>query len=1138
MLVFCCCFGAATANGQNWVGVLSENPSEPTISTSYNKTNFTGVSIDIPGFYFAERQYKGKTLSCAQLQGGHPILVSGIPELEKISFSIQLPADGNLEVIVESFKYTEYQNIEIVPSSGNIEKNSANIEPEMNEVYNTNSFYPGKMIDSEQPYIVRNKRAQAFQVYPLQYNPVTKVLRFYSNIVFKLIHTEGSGINPLTQSDLGIYPIEGIEPPCQLLSTQDYKSGALPADRGSMLVICPENFRDAILPLVDWKIETGIETEIVNAEQFSNSEEIYNYIKTYYYNHQNLAYLLLVGDGKQIPSYTLPYGASDNQYSYLAGNDHYPDILVGRFSAESIIDVEIQVNKTLQYEKNIGSNSPWLTNATGIASVLGPGDDGESDYQHIRNLLNKLKTTSYTSVNEFFDGSQGGIDTEGNPSTSSIVDKINNGTGIIFYAGHGTPKILATGSLTNDVISNLNNVGKFPVIWSAACEAGNFTNKFCNAEAWMRASNSKGQACGAVASHMASGSQTSFPPMQAQDKIAEILSNPSENLSTLGAVSVTGMMSMNDTYGNAGFATTDTWILFGDPSLRIRTAQPKQLKIEHSGKIGYGRTIYKAKCNSESGFACLSYNGSILGKGPVINGIITLFLDRPADGEFMTLTVTALNCLPVIEKIEVIKTPGLVEFCSPVNHSKTQPISTELKWEAGEGGDPEYYLVYLGTNNPPSNILNGVKVSSTSYKPQLNLDYSKDYYWRVVSVNSYGSNEGKVMTFNTVFKPDEDFESEQKNSKYWIDGGISNWDIDQNNYFDGSKSIKSGQINNNQHSSIIFPIEVKNCDFVSFWSKTSCEPGDKLQFLVNGNLYGEWGGESDWTFHIYKIEPGNHQLEWRYNKDNSSTAGEDAVWLDNLHLPVHLPATVDINENGAVCRDAGFEAIVSAEHYFSMQWETEGDGNFSDYNASSTLYKPGSIESENKTAKLHLKVKGFDGCPVISKTIHLDIHPLPVITLPSDTLISEGSTIMLDATIQGINTYEWKPFGSTDAQIIIDSVSAVNHSKAATLTVTNEQGCTSSKTITVHFNNSSTIDEYKIYPNPSNGNFTLQPLKGSSVIEKMKLVDREGRIVWTNTGTTTIIGSKDFSIKSVASGEYFLINENKQGQSVNTIVIR
>ncbi len=1140
LILFLACFLVPTVlvTGQQWISISTQTPSHSNFICTGSTGSIAEISVEIPGFNLFESFVDGKIVYSPQIPDGHPLLMQGSPDLQKLSFTLQLPANGNMEVSVLSSKYKEYYDIDILPSAGNVIRNESISPLSKGEAFSIDAFFPGELIGFQQPFIVRNTRSQAFQVYPFQYNPVTRVLRFYYQVNFKMIHTGCLGDNPLSETDARINSIDGIEAGVINKQSSVYKSGQLPSERGRMLIICPENYKSALTPLIKWRKQTGIETEIIKAEQFSGPDAIYTYLKKYYYEHGDLAYLLLVGDAKQVPPFMLPYGASDNSYSYLAGNDHYPDILVGRFSAESPEDVEVQVNRILLYEKEPGKDAAWITSVTGIGSTLSPGDDGESDFEHIRNLMKKLKSATYTVTNEMFDGSQGEGDQDGDPVTINIIEKINQGNGIIFYAGHGSPTSWGTGKVTESVVENLNNIGKYPLIWSAACENGNFVDKYCLAEAWTRARNSNGQPTGALAAVMASGAQTSCPPMEAQDEITEMLADPQERISTMGAVTIKGMMAMNDVYETAGYATTDTWILFGDPSLRIRTMLPKQLIVDHKGTIGRGRSSYTLTSNSADGFACISQDGLILGTSIITDGIANFSLNEPVSDEDLTLTVTALNYIPYVAAIEVINLPGNPESCFPLNHSKLQSINSYFSWGCSEGGNPDYYLFYLGTDNPPTNLINGQNISATQFKPRFNFEYDKKYYWKVVTVNSFGRVETRVMDFTTVFEPDEDFEPVFKSRLNWGDGGTKKWENDGTEFFAGKNSIRSGQINKNEFSSLIYPCNVSICDFVSFWSKTSSNQQDKLQFIVDGILVEEWGGLTEWSFHSYKIESGNHQLEWRFTKNTDASAGFNAAWLDNIHLPIHEPVTASVSDYGSVCEGSAFNATASASNYFSLTWQTDGDGYFEDQNIENVVYHPGLLDIKKKMTFLEIYLNGFNGCPAIEKIIEIDINSLPFIDLPSDTIVSSGSSVELDAGSCGDMTYNWQPGGSSNASVIIDSVNSVNGTKTANITVTSPQGCSASKEIQIHFNNAAVEDSYNIYPNPNNGNFTLEPLKGSAVIDQAKLVDGTGKVMWASKESFIIVGSKQLSIESLTRGIYFLITENNNGRSVNKLMIK
>jgi hypothetical protein len=187
---------------------------------------------------------------------------------------------------------------------------------------------------------------------------------------------------------------------------------------------------------------------------------------------------------------------------------------------------------------------------------------------------------------------------------------------------------------------------------------------------------------------------------------------------------------------------------------------------------------------------------------------------------------------------------------------------------------------------------------------------------------------------------------------------------------------------------------------------------------------------------------------------------------------------------------------------------------------------------------LQMQIHGFEGCPVLTKSLDLIINALPVISLPDDTIVTEGSSIQLDATQNGSMNYKWLPSGSNNATATIDSTGTVNGAKSAIITVTSQKGCSTTKEITVHFNNSAVADVYSIFPNPNFGTFTLEPVKGSAVIDQMMLLDGNGNMVWKNEGSCKIIGSRKVSIHGLARGEYYLVNENKNGKSFNPVVIQ
>ncbi|HLN54019.1 MAG TPA: choice-of-anchor J domain-containing protein [Lentimicrobium sp.] len=99
-----------------------------------------------------------------------------------------------------------------------------------------------------------------------------------------------------------------------------------------------------------------------------------------------------------------------------------------------------------------------------------------------------------------------------------------------------------------------------------------------------------------------------------------------------------------------------------------------------------------------------------------------------------------------------VPAPQVAIYNAPVNGATGLPITTILNWSAPTtGGAPTGYRVYLGTDNPPTNVANGVDVGmATTYDPNPDLLYASTYYWQIVPYNGTGSATGSpVWSFST-----------------------------------------------------------------------------------------------------------------------------------------------------------------------------------------------------------------------------------------------------------------------------------------------------------------------------------------------------------------------------------------------------
>jgi len=107
-------------------------------------------------------------------------------------------------------------------------------------------------------------------------------------------------------------------------------------------------------------------------------------------------------------------------------------------------------------------------------------------------------------------------------------------------------------------------------------------------------------------------------------------------------------------------------------------------------------------------------------------------------------------------RTDVFEVPPATNTLQPLNNGYNTLISTILKWEVGQSATQGYKL-YIGTDNPPTNIENGLVIDdayNTMYEFAAELDYSKRYYWKVVPFNSIGDAvDCPIWSFQTGADP-------------------------------------------------------------------------------------------------------------------------------------------------------------------------------------------------------------------------------------------------------------------------------------------------------------------------------------------------------------------------------------------------
>ena len=625
-------------------------------------------------------QLNGYTTTKVMTPNGEQIIVSapkmasmleaGAPDLPMFPVPAIIGDQAEMTVNVIDAQYTDYTNVEVAPSKGNFSRqiNPDDVPYTYGEMYQQNAFWPASQAYLEKPYIIRDFRGQNIMVRPFAYNPVTKTLRVYTSMTIAMTKVSDNGENQKVARRSNTVK---VDPEQKAMYGQRFinfgetsRTYTFDEDYGELLIICADQYMSNLQPLVEWKNKSGRPTTLVSVTTAggNNIENIKNYVSNFYNDpNHNLEFLLLVGEYNEITPKNYGSGSggtcySDNYLGKLEGNDDYLEVLVGRFSVANAADADLQVLKTIYYERDVQAGVEWGNRGMGIGYYgAGSGHNGEDDYQHIDLIRNKLLAYTYGTVTEHHGGSGG------DASVSTISGTVNEGISIINYCNHGSETSWGVANYSVSNVNALTNDNMLPVVWSVACLNGKFDVGTCFGESWLRA-NHNGTPAGAVAGMFSFVSQPWIPPMWGQDEMVDILcEQKSSDLfnHTIGGASLNGSMYVLDMAPGDSYQTFNTWLLFGDPSALFRTDIPSSMNVTTSPSVlMLGMTDLQINAEADYAIATLSMNGEVIASDKVIDGQCTLTFPGLSEVGMADLVIVGFNKETYVGQIEVVPAEG------------------------------------------------------------------------------------------------------------------------------------------------------------------------------------------------------------------------------------------------------------------------------------------------------------------------------------------------------------------------------------------------------------------------------------------------------------------------------------------------
>lgn len=593
---------------------------------------------------------------------------SNAPALPFLNFSTDIPDKGDYIVQIQFTDSVIINNITVPISKGLEKKSDQAIYYDANyfiEAFSPELFFPEKHFQRFTPVIARDTRKQYFHIYPFKYQEETNTLKIYTQFTIQLEKTTADGINEINQT-------RAFSATKDFFSQKEtgFQSKYQPiGEIGDLLIVYRNTSDNLIKKLVNWKSKTGIKSHLLKLDENTIfPEDIKSEIEHYYDSIPDILYVLLIGEHSEIPSYLYKQFLnddyySDTYYSFIDGTDFAPELLIGRLSGTEQQN-SIVIEKIIQYESYYLKEN-YEQNVMLIGSDQGTniGDDNETDWEHLRNIGMYLSDSAQMYPYEYFDGSQGYPDSIGNPTPTAIKEGINSGKGLLFYTGHGDFSVLNTGNFFTMHVQQLENYNRLPVVISAACNNGKYIDLNCMAEAFTFAQRDN-QHTGSVAFAGSSILMSWAPPMKTQDEFSRLINPNSTNYkSTLGAAFYNAQLSMLEKYPTTyGEEVMQTWILFGDPTLKMRINQKGILTVEHPQTIPYTTTELELHINEDNAFISLSQHDAVIASGQSSNhSIVFSQLDLVPDFP-ITITATKPNYQTYNGQINLFKSSDEYPF--------------------------------------------------------------------------------------------------------------------------------------------------------------------------------------------------------------------------------------------------------------------------------------------------------------------------------------------------------------------------------------------------------------------------------------------------------------------------------------------
>jgi hypothetical protein len=673
-------------------------------------------------------------------------------------------------------------NVDMAPAPQiPLENDDENLYYSKNEVvYETNAFYPEKPVIISEQQTIRGVNTVLLGITPYQYNPVTKELKVITNLKLEVKYNGGDGTYGETRLRNRWWDpiLKDAIFNSDVLPIVDFNKRDLKAPKDNeeyeYLIISPngEDYLAWADSIRVFRNMQGIKTGIVTLEEIggNNINLIEDYIDNIY-NSWSVppAAILMLGDyGDDADRHIIApiydnYCASDNIYADV-NNDHLPDIIFARITANNEQQLSVMVRKFIEYEKNPPQSEyfyqhpitalGWQTerwfqicseSVGGFwKNVLGkdpvrinavyagnPDVDPWSYAPNTNTVLNYFGPDGLGYLPET-PGELGGFN---GGSTWDVINAINNGAFMLQHRDHGNESGWGEPAFNSNSINHLTNTD-LTYIFSINCLTGKynyggevFAEKF-HRRTW------NDQLTGALGILAASEVSYSFVndtyvwgiyDYMWPEFLPDYGGDYPEIRNVLPAfASVYGKYYLRQSGWpyNTGNKRV-TYHLFhhhGDAFLNVYTEVPQNLDITHEDVMVTGTVTNFEITADEGSLIALSIDGELLATGQGTGSPITIQTEYIVPGTIVDVVVTKQNYFRYHSEVLVIPPDGpyVIEDAFTINDSEGNTN--------GVADFKELVQLSIAMENVGNELAENVEVTLISDNSFVTLNDESDIY--------------------------------------------------------------------------------------------------------------------------------------------------------------------------------------------------------------------------------------------------------------------------------------------------------------------------------------------------------------------------------------------------------------------------